>query len=500
MPSAAVGNLPSYNSFALIPSCSFAGHAMAGTPTNPDAIIVGSGPNGLAAAVTIAQAGRSVIVYEAEDTIGGGTRSGELTLPGFVHDICSCVHPMGAGSPFFGQLNLEKFGLRWIYPEIGLAHPFDDGDAVGVNRPLAENIRQFGTDGKAIKKLLAPLVESWGELSKIILGGLQFPKHPLAMAWLGWNAIQPASKIAEKFSTKKARAVLAGMAGHSMLPPDQRVTGGFGVILWATCYAVGWPFAAGGSQSIANALAALLKTLGGEIVTGARVSSLAELPKARAILCDITPRQFLAMGGEEISGSERRQLEKYRYGPGSFKMDWALSEPIPWKAAACRRAGTVHVGGTFEEIAASEKAAWKDTPADRPFVLVAQPSLFDSSRAPVARHTAWGYCHVPNASAFDMCHRIESQIERFAPGFRDCILARSIKFPRDLEAHNANLIGGDIGGGSAELSQFFLRPTRRLYSTSIPHVFLCSSSTPPGPGVHGMCGHLAARRALEKCF
>jgi phytoene dehydrogenase-like protein len=473
---------------------------MAGTGPNPDAIVVGSGPNGLAAAVTLAQAGRSVVVYEAEDTIGGGTRSGELTLPGFVHDICSCVHPTGAGSPFFRQLNLERFGLRWIYPEIGMAHPFDDGNAAAVNGPFAENIKQFGADQKTIKKLLSPLVDSWSEVSKIILGGLQFPKHPVAMARIGWNAIRPASKVAQKFSTQKARAVLAGMAGHSMLPLDQRVTGGFGEILWATCYAVGWPFAAGGSQAIANALAELLKSLGGEIVTGARISSLGEIPNARAILCDITPRQFLAIGGKRISGSERRQLEKYRYGPGSFKMDWALSEPIPWQSAACRRAGTVHVGGTFEEIAASEEAAWTNTPAERPFLLVAQPSLFDSSRAPAGKHTAWGYCHVPNGSAFDMCDRIEAQIERFAPGFRECILARSIKFPRDLEAHNANLVGGDIGGGSAELGQFFLRPTWRLYSTSISNVFLCSSSTPPGPGVHGMCGHLAAQRALKKCF
>jgi phytoene dehydrogenase-like protein len=473
---------------------------MTGAFTNPDAIVVGSGPNGLAAAVTIARTGRSVVVYEAEDTIGGGTRSGELTLPGFVHDICSCVHPMGAGSPFFSQLNLEKFGLRWIYPEVGLAHPFDDGDAAAVNGPFAENVKQFGEDEKAIKKLLAQLVDAWSEVSKIILGGLQFPKRPLAMARLGWNAIQPASKVAQKLSTKKGRAVLAGMAGHSMLPLDQRVTGGFGVILWATSYAIGWPFAAGGSQSIANALAALLKSLGGEIVTGVRVSSLDDLAKARAILCDVTPRQFLAIGGKEISDGERQQLEKYRYGPGSFKMDWALREPIPWKAAACRRAGTVHVGGTFEEIATSEAAAWKNTPTEQPFVLVAQPSLFDSSRAPAGKHTAWAYCHVPNGSGFDMCDRIEGQIERFAPGFSECILARSIKFPRDLEAQNANLVGGDIGGGSAELKQFFLRPTRRLYSTSIANVFLCSSSTPPGPGVHGMCGHIAAQRALKKCF
>jgi phytoene dehydrogenase-like protein len=471
-----------------------------GSSKNPDAIVIGSGPNGLAAAITIAQAGHSVVVYEAQDTIGGGTRSAEVTLPGFVHDVCSCVHPMALGSPFFKQLNLEKFGLRWIHPEIAIAHPLDGGEAAAVNNPFTENLGQFGDDAEAIRSLLGSVVDSWEDISPDIFGPPGVPSHPFLMARFGWNAIRSARKIANKFTGTKTRGVLAGMAAHSMLPLDWSVTGGFALIFWATCYALGWPFAAGGSQSITNALVALLKSLGGEVVTGSRVSSLRDIPAARAILCDVTPRQFLEIGGGQIADSERRQLEKYKYGPGSFKVDWALDSPIPWASPACRRAGTVHIGGTFEEIAESEAAAWNGKHADRPFVLAAQPSLFDPSRAPAGKHTAWAYCHVPNGSNFDMCSRIEDQIERFAPGFRERILARSVKFPRDMEAMNANLVGGDIGGGSAQFGQLFLRPTRRLYGTSIPNVFLCSASTPPGPGVHGMCGHFAAKRALKKCF
>jgi phytoene dehydrogenase-like protein len=467
---------------------------------NPEAIVVGSGPNGLAAAVTIARAGHSVVVYEAEDTIGGGARTAELTLPGFLHDVCSCVHPMAAGSPFFKQLNLAEFGLRWIQPEIAMAHPFDDGDAAAISNPFEQNIGQFGEDARVIKDLLGPSIKSWNEMSDFVLRPPSFPKHPFAMARFGWNAIQPASRIAARFRTKKARAVIAGMAAHSILPLDNYITGGFGTIIWITSYAAGWPFAAGGSQSITNALTALLKSLGGEVITKRAVGSLRDLPASRAVLCDVTPRQFIKIAGDQVEPSERRRLERFRYGPGVFKMDWALDAPIPWTAHTCLRAGTVHIGGTFEEIAQSEREAWSGTYAERPFIILAQPSLFDPSRAPAGKHTVWAYCHVPHGGTFDMRNRIEAQIERFAPGFGRRILARSVMFPSDLESHNANLIGGDIAGGSAEIGQFFFRPTRRLYSTSIRNVFLCSSSTPPGAGVHGMCGHLAAERALRKCF
>ena len=406
----------------------------------------------------------------------------------------------GGGFTFFRELNLEKFGLRWIFPELAVAHPFEDGDAAVIGSPFVQNLQQFGKDAKIICDLLEGMVQSWPEISKEILRPPHIPNRPLKMAMFGWRAIQSARKIANRFLTGKARAILAGMAAHSVLPLDKGVTGGFGLILWATCYAVGWPFAAGGSQSLTNALVALLKSLGGEVICGTRISSLAELPNARAVLCDVTPRQFLAIGGAKLANSERRQLSTYRYSPGSFKMDWALDAPIPWRSVDCRKAGTVHIGGTFEEIAESESAAWKGTKSERPFVLVAQPSLVDPSRAPGGKHTAWAYCHVPHRSNFDMCDRIESQIERFAPGFRELILGRSVMYPRDLEAHNANLVGGDIGGGSVELGQFFLRPNRHLYSTSLANVFLCSASTPPGPGVHGMCGNFAAKLALNKCF
>ena len=487
-------------SWSRAPEGVLPGHKMGANGKDPEAIVIGSGPNGLSAAITIAQAGHSVVVYEAEKTIGGGARSAELTLPGFVHDLCSCVHPWAAGSPFFQQLELEKFGVRWIHPEIAMAHPFDDGSAAAVSNPFDRNAVDFGADANAIRKLLGPPVESWKEISGDLLGPPRFPRHPVAMARFGWNAIRPAAKIAGRFATREARAVLAGMAAHSALPLDWRATAGFGLVLWATCYSIGWPFAAGGSQAIADALAKRLKSLGGEIITGARIENLRHLPRSKAILCDITPRQLLTIAGDNVAASERRRLEGYRYGPGSFKIDWALDAPIPWKSEICRRAGTVHIGGTFEEIADSESGAFQGRHAEHPFVLLAQPSLFDPGRAPVGKHTAWGYCHVPNGSSFDMRDRIESQIELFAPGFRERILARSIMFPRDLEAHNANLVGGDISGGSVELSQLFFRPTPRLYSTTIRNLFLCSSSTPPGPGVHGMCGHRAAQVALKKCF
>jgi phytoene dehydrogenase-like protein len=352
---------------------------------NPDAIVIGSGPNGLSAAVTLAQAGHSVVVYEAEGTIGGGVRTAELTLPGFHHDICSCVHPMAAGSPYFSQLNLERFDLRWIHPEIACAHPFDDGTAAALHNPFTENTNQFGADAEPIRKLLGPFVKSWPDISKAALGPLRFPSHPFLMARFGWNAQRSAKKVAKAFSTRNARGVLAGMAAHSALPLDQPLSGGFGLILWITCYAIGWPFAAGGSQSIATALSALLRSLGGQIATGSRVKDLRELPQARTILCDLTPRQFLEIAAPQISSADRRSLQKYRYGPGSFKIDWALDAPIPWTAEVCCRAGTVHVGGTFEEIAESESAPWNGRHADRPFVLV--PALCLRSKPCARRQT-----------------------------------------------------------------------------------------------------------------
>lgn len=466
-----------------------------------DAVVIGSGPNGLAAAITLAQAGKSVAIYEAEPTIGGGARSAELTLPGFVHDVCSAVHPMALSSPFFRMLPLDQFGLRWIQPDAPLGHPFDDGTAVVLARSIEESATQFGEDADAVRSLIQPLVKSWDRLAETVLAPPRFPRHPLALAHLGWNALRPATKLARsKFKNVRARAVFAGMAAHSMLPLENVLSGAFGLLMWATCHSVGWPFAAGGSQSLSNALAGLLRSLGGDIFTSRRVNSLAELPPTRAILCDITPWQFLQIAGGNISNREQRSFQSYRYGPGVFKVDWALDGPVPWNAPECARAGTVHIGGTLEEIAESERAPSQGKTAERPFVLFAQPSLCDSARAPAGKHTAWAYCHVPNGCGIDMLDRIEKQVERFASGFTKRILARSVMTPAEMQTHNANLIGGDIGGGSVEIRQFFFRPGVKLYSTSLSRVFLCSSATPPGPGVHGMCGYFAAQRALRNCF
>jgi phytoene dehydrogenase-like protein len=465
-----------------------------------DAVVVGAGPNGLAAAITLARAGRSVLVLEANDTAGGGVRSGPLTGPGFVQDLCSAVYPMAAGSPFFATLPLAEHGLRWVHPAVPLAHPFDDGTAAALERDLEETARGLGNDGPAYRRLVGPLARRWQALAPELLAPLRLPRHPLALAGFGLAAMQPAVRLfSRRFRQAPAAALLGGLAAHSFVPLEMRFTSAIGLVLSAAAHAVGWPFAAGGAQTLTDALVAVLRAHGGTLETGRRVNGLDELPEARAILLDLSPRQVLAVAGDRLPPRYRAALARYRFGPGAFKIDYALAAPIPWTAEACRRAGTVHLGGSLAEIAAAESESWAGVPPERPFVLVAQPSLFDATRAPPGQHTAWAYCHVPHACPVDMTGPLERQIERFAPGFRDRVLARRIRSPADLEAGNANLVGGDLNGGANDARQIFIRPTLRYdpYSTPVPGLYLCSASTPPGGGVHGMCGHLAARSALR---
>ena len=461
--------------------------------------MVGSGPNGLTAAIILAQAGLRTTVFEAQPTIGGGARSAELTLPGFVHDVCSAVHPWAVSSPAFAGFPLAEHGLEWIQPPLPLAHPLDDGPAAILAMSLDETCARLGADGARYRRAMAPLVRRWRELVPMIQAPLvRWPAHPWLLARFGVLGLWPAAQLARRlFRTEAARALFAGNAAHSILPLEAIGSCAFGWLLAAAAHAVGWPIPRGGSQAIANALASYFESLGGRIVTDSRIESLDELGDASLVLCDVTPRQFLAMAADRLPERFSRQLEAYRYGPGVFKLDWALRAPIPWRAAECARAGTVHVGGSLDEIAASERALAGTAPSDRPFVLVAQPSLFDAGRAPAGQHTAWAYCHVPHAAAADMTERIESQVERFAPGFRARILARHAMTPADLERHNANLVGGDITGGAQDLWQLVRRPTRLLYRTPISGVYLCSSSTPPGAAVHGMCGFHAAQAALR---
>ena len=463
-----------------------------------DAVVVGSGPNGLSAAIALAQAGRSVVVYEAATVLGGGVGSAELTLPGYVHDVCSAVYPLAIGSPFFRTLPLERHGLQWIQPPAPLAHPLDDGTAVIVERSVAATAAQLGSDGGAYRRLLDYFCARWDGLAVDLLGPPRLPRHPLALARFGFHGIRPAAHFARGyFATVRARALFAGLAAHSMLPLEALGSAAFGLVLAIAAHSVGWPVARGGAQNLADALVSYARSLGVEFVTGRRIAALGELPAARAVLCDVTPRQLLALAGKDLPKRFQRRLQSYRYGMGAFKIDWALAAPVPWKAADCARAATVHVGGTFEEIAASERAAARGEPIDYPFVLLAQPSLFDQTRAPHNKHTLWGYCHVPHGSNQNRLAQIEQQIERFAPGFGDLVLARSIRPPAELERHNANLIGGDINGGAADIGQLFLRPTASLYKTPKPNLYLCSASTPPGGGVHGMCGYFAAQRVLK---
>jgi phytoene dehydrogenase-like protein len=465
-----------------------------------DAIVVGSGPNGLAAAIALARAGRSVLVLEGRETIGGGLRTEELTLPGFLHDTCSAIHPLGVASPFFRSVPLAAHGVDWIHPTSPLAHPLDDGTAVVLERSLEATAAGLGADGPAWRRLFGPLVAAAEVLVEGTLAPLRLPRHPVPMARFGLGALRSASGLARSsFAGERARALFAGCAAHSMLPLTSAATASFGLVLCMLGHAVGWPLPRGGSQRIADALASYLASLGGDIETRRPVASLAELPPARSTLLDVTPRQLLALAGDRLRGRYLGALERYRYGPGVLKVDYALSGPVPWRAPGCSRAATVHLGGTIEEIEAAEAEVARGGHPDRPFVLVAQQSLFDGSRAPAGRHTLWTYTHVPNGSRVDMTEQIESQLERFAPGFRERVLERSVLGPADLEARNPNYVGGDINGGSADLRQLFARPVARPvpYRTPLDGVYLCSSSTPPGGGVHGMCGYHAARAALR---
>ena len=473
-------------------------------PDSYDAIVVGSGPNGLAAAITLARAGCSVLVYEANATIGGGARSAELTLPGFLHDVCSAVHPLAAGSPFFKTLPLQRMGLEWIQPDIPLAHPLDDGSAACLYRDIDVTAQQLFGDSGAYRRLMKPLTRDWENLSMEFLQPmLHWPQHPITLAHFGILGLCPATLLAKfVFKGERARALFAGIAAHSFLPLEAPVSSAFALVLGLAGHAVGWPIPRGGSQQISNALAGYLRELGGNIEVNHRIENLRDLPESRAILLDVSVWEFLRIAGQQLPSRYRRRLESFRHAPGIFKIDYALSEPIPWKAEACRRAGTIHLGGSIDEIATAEREVSRGKIPERPFVLVAQQSLFDETRAPRGQHTLWAYCHVPFNCATDMSDQIESQIERFAPGFRDCILARHTMAAADLARSNPNLAGGDINGGAANLSQLIARPILGAtpYRTPLPGVYLCSASTPPGGGVHGMCGYHAARAALREIF
>ncbi len=472
--------------------------------TEYDAVVVGSGPNGLAAAITLAKNGCSVLVLEANSTIGGAARSAELTRPGFVHDLGSAIHPLAFGSPFFRTLPLQRHGLEWIQPPIALAHPLDGGSAACLRQDLQETNDSLGKDERAWRRLLQPFVRDWEKLSAEFLRPmLHLPRHPLALARFGLPALAPAAALAKfRFQEAPARALFAGIAAHSFLPLEAIASAAFGLVLGAAGHAVGWPLPRGGAQAISDALGAHLRELGGEIETGRRIENLAQLPTARAVLFDVTCWQLARLAAEQLPDRYRRRLEDFRHAPGVFKIDYALSAPVPWLAPECRAAGTLHLGGALEEIAASEREVAQGRHAERPFVLVAQQSLFDRTRAPGNQHTLWAYCHVPHSSERDMTEAIERQLERFAPGFRDCVLARQTSAASALERSNANLVGGDINGGAADLWQLIARPvvSPAPYRTPRRGLYLCSSSTPPGGGVHGMCGYHAARTALRDIF
>ncbi len=461
-----------------------------------DAVVVGAGPNGLAAAITLGRMFKSVLLVEARETVGGGSRSAELTLPGFIHDVCSAVHPLALSSPFFRQLELHRYGLEWIQPEIPLAHPFENGEALCLHRSLAATAEMLGADGKAYRDLLQPFVENHERLLLDVLKPLPLPENPILMARFGLKALRSAKNLAEaKFQSPRTRALFAGLAAHAMIPLDRTATAAFGILLAVLAHGVGWPIVKGGSQGLADALADCFRDQGGEIQTGITVGSLDDLPKADHTFFDVTPRQLLNIGGLDLPENYRSRLSRFRYGPGVCKVDWALGAPIPWKAEVCRRAGTVHLGGSFEEIDAAIRDAHAGRKCVSPYVVLAQSSLFDPTRAPQGGHTAWAYCHAPHGSAEDVTDLIEERIEHYAPGFRGLILAKSSMPPAAMERYNPNYIGGDINGGLQDLFQLYSRPVLSFfpYRTSKKNVYICSSSTPPGGGVHGLCGYYAAR-------
>jgi phytoene dehydrogenase-like protein len=462
------------------------------------AVVVGAGPNGLAAAIACASAGLSVTVYEAEAAVGGGARTEALTLPGFLHDRCSSIYPLGAASPFFRALPITAHRLEWLHSRYPLAHPLESGDAIVVERSVHATARALGVDSRAYLQLLHPFVRDWEALVADVLAPLHWPMHVRRMARFGAIAFQPAAVVARRFHSPKARALFAGLAAHSGEPLDAPLTSAFAVLLGALAHAVGWPVARGGAQSIPAALASCLRDRGGTIVTGHRVESLTDLPAATVTLCDLAPEHVAQVAGDLLPAAFGRRLRHFRRSGGIFKVDWALDGPIPWQAAECAHAATVHVGGTFEQIAASEAMPRQGRVSERPFVIVTQPSVCDSTRAPGGGHVAWGYCHVPLGATRDMTDTIERHIERYAPGFRDRVLARHAMAPADLARANANLIGGDISGGAYTIRQLLARPTWRTYSTPAAGLYLCSASTPPGAGVHGMCGYWAARTALAR--
>jgi phytoene dehydrogenase-like protein len=485
-----------------ITSSSHGALRMNANKTDYDAIVVGSGPNGLAAAITIQLAGLSVLLVEAKETIGGGMRSAELTLPHFVHDVCSAIHPLAVCSPFFKALPLEKHGLKFIDPIIPAAHPFDDGTAVALYRSIEQTAKGLGEDEQSYSKLVKPVVKDWPKIITDVLAPFHLPRHPLDMARFGWKALRSANHISKTFRSKKAQGLWAGMSAHAIQPLTNAATAATGLVLISAAHSNGWPMAKGGSQAIANALASYFLSLGGGIKTNFYVDSLRNLPSAKAILLDVTSKQLLQIAGYKFSSVYKWQLKKFRYGMGVFKIDWALDGPIPFTASECRQAGTVHLGNTLEEIAASEELISEGKHPEKPFVLLAQQSLFDRSRAPKGKHTAWAYCHVPNDSELNMTGQIEKQVERFAPGFKDRIIGRHVMNTARLEEYNANYIGGDIVGGIMDLRQLFTRPALRFspYRTSAKGIYICSSSTPPGGGVHGMCGYYAAKKALKDIF